>query len=108
MEVPGSLWKLVRGKNRMLSFIRKLIGLELRDVLVSKLTVILRIVKDGAAFFAVQHHDVTDISARSALRDAGNAIIWKLLSERLEQVDLGTLAKLLAGLLFERPLQLRY
>ena len=92
----------------MLGLCCKLIFPQLCHMLVEELLVVLRVVDDGPALPAVVHHDVDDVSSRSPLRDAFNPVIRKFFFQRLEQVDLGSFAKLLIRLFFKGALQIVY
>jgi hypothetical protein len=68
--------------------------------------VVLRVVDDGPALPAVVPHDVDDIGSRSPLRDTFNLVVGKLLLQGLEQIDLGSFAKLRSRLILVLALQI--
>src|ERR1700739_1408509 len=63
VQLPSALRKLVRRENCVVGLSRELIGTQLRNVISSKLIVVLRVIENGSALFSPEHYDVPICSA---------------------------------------------
>ena len=70
-----------------------LVGGELTDEVVAPCAMVLRVVDDGAALLAVVNDDMEDVGPGLTLVNAFDPVALELSLQRLEQIDLGTLAK---------------
>jgi hypothetical protein len=101
VNLPRLFWKLKGGQNCMLGFLGPSIPRELINVFPFPASAVLRIIDNCSAFLPVVHHDMPYVGAGTALPDALDLVIFELSLEGFEQVDLGTLAKLVGSFLLE-------
>ena len=97
--------KFAGGQDCVLGLSRPLVLCQFVHVVVPPCAPVLKIVDDDAAFLAVVNYNVFDIGPSFASADAVDLVTAEFCLERIKQLDLCPLTKLISSLLLKLPLE---